>query len=847
MTSLPATRSILLTGAFKRTGHRSATHGCSISELVRRERLGLSENNDDVIIVFLLPPERPYLTIEAKATDPQKGEIQFLKTKEKAKEILPSFSTAQGFAIARVPFTARIAVEVRVNTDHPQFLAINPEKNADSLTSEICVNIYPAANPDEGGAMQTLELKIAPATPAPPHEGLVAFDLGNTSSTMVRMPVIDPLGRHPVDRIDLVRIRRLGTPGPVPTVLRLSQYSAPRVPGEFSTGECEIPSPGQARDGSQTAWELHGIKRQLSDPANEDPKVIVNGHVIEIPKSEPAQLFCSETFLGFFRHQQSYPQELAITCPTTFSQAEVGALKEAVYQGWRRARGAREQVVNEANRERYEEGFRKLLGEGSVIDEASAAAFYFLFKDFVTADGRVPALRYVYPDGINILLYDCGGGTTDIALIRASFPNESEILRIDVLGRAGHRKFGGDSITVAFYRLLKAKLAAAVDKDTVEFPDDPAELREYFLDPQRKQAIDAIVPTIFEHLDDLQNFEARDRRRATLFLWDWAEDYKKALATAEEDDTPDPPELVAGTDLTWFAERIRKASGGPGLTGQQLQNHARNCGITREEVNALIDDDIRKSIEYANHLIEAHSAPGTARHAQAEAKEKELRRSPADVDWVYVVGNASRYPRIRELMKDSAAGLRVRFLSDRLADVPPALLKDSVAKGAVLALAVDRVNFGVTVQFDKEFMNRLPFAVTSFYDLGLESDDKLYTENTPYDQLQEQRIRMTADLRKQMEATIKKQKEKQKSPGADHGLTLQLARKWPGDTEPEPYLNFRLQHVPKADLLLGFDKSGTRQFYVCEDSSGKNDRGEKVFGQLSQPPLYRAPPQVGDL
>src|SRR5262245_66110816 len=62
-----------------------------------------------------------------------------------------------------------------------------------------------------------------------------------------------------------------------------------------------------------------------------------------------------------------------------------------------------------------------------------------------------------------MLLYDCGGGTTDIALVKAGLdPDAVDVLRVTVLARSGLRGFGGDDITRAVCRIFKAKLAQKV-------------------------------------------------------------------------------------------------------------------------------------------------------------------------------------------------------------------------------------------------------------------------------------------------------------------------------------------------------------------------------------------------
>ena len=79
----------------------------------------------------------------------------------------------------------------------------------------------------------------------------------------------------------------------------------------------------------------------------------------------------------------------------------------------------------------------------------------------------------------------------------------------------------------------------------------------------------------------------------------------------------------------------------------------------------LIQESLDESIDYANHVIGAKlDHPG----------------SPGgEVHVVYVVGNASRYPSVREAIQKQ---LKVPFLSQRLGTVGDDDLKDSVAKGA---------------------------------------------------------------------------------------------------------------------------------------------------------------------
>src|SRR5262249_20269387 len=179
-----------------------------------------------------------------------------------------------------------------------------------------------------------------------------------------------------------------------------------------------------------------------------------------------------------------WPRALAVTYPTTYSPRELEQLHEVVQRSWLRMQ-SRLQVpvegveeIPDANAEL--EGYVRSLqqqifsrGMGSngyddpvirlMVDEASAASFFFLYRRIFEEPGGLPRFRFLYPRGLNLLLYDCGGGTADLALVQAGFdPDAVDVLRITVSARSGLRGCGGDDITRATCRILKAKLGLKV-------------------------------------------------------------------------------------------------------------------------------------------------------------------------------------------------------------------------------------------------------------------------------------------------------------------------------------------------------------------------------------------------
>ena len=134
---------------------------------------------------------------------------------------------------------------------------------------------------------------------------------------------------------------------------------------------------------------------------------------------------------------------------------------------------------------RVEEDYEKKAKENIplMIDEASAASIFHVYKDFVKHGQHSSSALSIPTRFAAMLLYDCGGGTTDIALVKATgivVPDEESEkdryrLKIDVLGRTGHRTFGGDNMTISVLRLLKARIAESLKSD-VNTPDSLDEL-----------------------------------------------------------------------------------------------------------------------------------------------------------------------------------------------------------------------------------------------------------------------------------------------------------------------------------------------------------------------------------
>lgn len=786
--------------AWKNTGLHLYTETRKGTEFVSSNRIAPSIHKE-FILGLIWPHADDYLQIRARYRDPTAAKHapteDFQSSLEQAKILWPHANLAtQKFLFAPLSHDMDVELEFRLNTDAPGFIRENPTNDKSGITKQIRVVAYTLSGNGPGDS-QTLQLQIVPAGDMEEYQGIVALDLGNTNSTLVcmssrdkRMEVVDvELGRaaHRAQHVlSALRIRKtLPDEPPTPTP---SAGDASHPWPQFARYRCDIGT--RAIDDADSGWLVLGAKRLLSDESGAPSEssaaldIFLEGQPISMARQEPAELFVAEMLRKFYNQKYGYPQPMVITCPTTFSSSEVRKLRESVYQAWRRSRRL-------DNRPLQADAVKALVPQ--VMDEASAAGFYFLYRDFIDATGRLPGFRYLYPRGVKLLLYDCGGGTTDISLINAVAVDDRHV-KIEVLGRTGHRGFGGDSITEAVFRILKAKLAAALGGPA--FPSELSEMKGHL--ESANHGIDQKVPTQFDtqglsRSHTLNNNHIRQRMDAALLIWKWAEQIKYSLSdTAGQGDASLP--TLGPTD--------RARLGAP-LNLNLNDARWEQIKISLEEVNALVDPGILESIRYANHLISARLS-----------REEE-------VDAVYVVGNASRYPRIKELLMDPVKGLGLGFLESRIVGVRTEDLKNSVAMGALRALQLSRGLLGITIHFDPRLMDRLPYDVT-YKDLGAIRDTVMFKEHTLYSQLGVREIDV---------------------PEGSTARRVSLGRCWPGDKQPEPFLDFDFDKPVKSKLLLWFNND--KQWFVMQE---EGDSGPGVVGR---PPAgsiaYFAPVQTGRL
>jgi hypothetical protein len=813
------TASIHAKGVVPRTGVRRYQFTIANADLIDQVLVTpakLAEAEEWYLVVSLAREAGKFIRI--RPTEPHRSGPDARRYVGQFLRVPPSVQQAKEFVVVALRGPSPLDMEVEIDTDHPKLIEgaekrQAAQRQAASLGAPVTLDIDAfVVEPETKKVLSSnvnARLILSPMQGMRPFSGYAALDFGNTSSTLacsetnqqdfdvIQSDVLDALADHPA---------------PVLTALRISGIKPGPTPADFTAYESRIGV--RAMEGKEDEWLVLGAKRLLSDRRQADADfggdiVILNNATHNVPHEDPAEVFISRMLQGFFYHRQSIPEPIVVTCPTTFSDAEVNRLRRTVARALHRVLG------------KTASSFRSDLIEARVpvvIDEASAAAFYFAYRDFISGPGRMPAFRYLYPQGMHMLLYDCGGGTTDLALVRLEAADD-EHLKISVLGRAGHRTFGGDFITEQVFRLLKMKLAAL--RDMIPAPPPPAKLRE-FLDTQRL-AIDRAIPTTYD-VRQIQNQAAIARRNTTLALWQVAERLKVRLSAPGVQAVA--PEFSEQDFLNQVWRSVNPKE--PVFPEESMAE----LKLQRREVDALVDPEILRTIEYANDLIETclgglqpERTPGAGAAAAAG-------REIPEVHWVYLVGNASRYPRIREMLLEDGHGLKVRYLKDRLARVSPEDFKNSVAKGAIVAMKLRTMAMGMTVSWDQQLMRRLAFDLVHVT-LGKFGDRVLHAAGQLYQDL----LPKTIDIKPDPVT------------GRPVVREVVLHRRWPGERRAEPYIIFRFPEAVEGPHLVAYDadeESDTAHRFICYP---RRDGGveDKVVGDPFEAPPYLAPPQGGKI
>jgi molecular chaperone DnaK (HSP70) len=711
------------------------------------------------------------------------------------------------YLAAKLPGNADITIQFTVDTEDDDFIkaarAHFKEKPDEPFALEAHAYLFDAQHRD--AKLETIQVVLEGSQALPGFdEGLIGIDLGHSSSSLAWMPplgdstgsiqVLDARGRPSSrdDREPTILGKLDKAASPVDSNLQLTHVSQTHERHRLNWCRWSV---GVAPGGKSSPDNIFfSVKRQLAErgpgPGRPSPTRRVMAFrslspteneaeaEVELDARLPAELFFCRLFQ---RHREALCRSarcFAITYPTTFSVREVAQTREAAFRGWLRCMD-----------QRQAEGQLDLDDEGLLrrfplaLDEASAAGYYLLHRVAFEQPHGLARFRYLFPDGLNMLLFDCGGGTIDIGLLRATaLPAEPANdqpagLDVRVIGRSGKRSFGGDNITEAVFKLLKAQMAMAImhaSGEKMQMPDRPEQLARFLEDNAKK--FDNALPTTFNP-EKVRDTAVERRRGVTQNLWLEAEKLKWALGAG-------PSARYRHTQQSPLDIHIRRLLRPGGQTTDKVDSRLNSIEVRREQVDQLVGDEVRDSVERCNHLI-----------------HEKLTKEGLEVDVVALIGNGARYPLFMEEMQTRLA---VPFLEERLLrvkekdsegplELDQADLKDAVAKGVVLALRSMQSAQNVRVQFDRTLSELVPFTL-AYKDMQHSQFHPILKEHERYDKLSNASPELDVARR----------------PGSD--TEVLLYRHWPGDVNADaterfwPYLLYRFREPVRGGITVRFDR-----------------------------------------
>ncbi|PQO46052.1 hypothetical protein [Blastopirellula marina] len=695
---------------------------------------------------------------------------------------------------------------------------------------------------------RTCEIHISLDPPAQSSSSdiCVAIDFGNTNSSVALVDLADTNPPDPHKAI--VQLENQSARDSVPTEVRFSRL----------TWHIGKRARAFADRGDDSSGDLVlGAKRLLVDRARPNLSLLASG--VNISSTAPAKIFMRQ-LIGELRQATRAPLDSFVcTYPTTYTRKEIEQTRMALAEAISWADQCREipaDMLLCVPAQGAEKPLKRLIQQGCgeipymqrklssdrtflqtlrahvdrqtrskaptsvplMLDEASAAAFYFLYRNFIRQPGRTAGTRWVYNNGLNLLLFDCGGGTTDIALVRAhmrlSESDHTWTIDLDVLGRTGHRSFGGDDITFATARLLKGEIAARIkalpEKSVKNAKTDPN--YQFMIDMEKLDAslgplgdLDEVIPSTFDPWKPPEHTR-RDKERFADHLWRLAEDVKLAVCGSSSS----PPSVPKNSPINLFISAncpaVQSEEAAEAIVTEVVRLASRDPDQFRERIDTLIAKDVDKCVELAHKLV-------SQRLHKPDARFEVPRES--FVHFAFILGKASSYPSIRQQLIEGLGVEedRIKFASDEA--------KAAVAIGAALARRKNTGIDTVKVNWDRDLENRLAHKV--LIDSDRLSSQEVWDEFLPYEELEEKSYRIPQD----------KGKNEDDDEITEGATKLNLYRRWPGDDENhlEHFQTFKFDDPPEEITLFWDDEE---QVFGAYDTKLGKDEGRALVVPVSE-------------
>lgn len=314
-------------------------------------------------------------------------------------------------------------------------------------------------------------------------------------------------------------------------------------------------------------------------------------------------------------------------------------------------------------KELYEEE-KTILDESECIDEAFAIVYNQIIN---IIDAEKKSI-----DDKNILIMDCGGGTTDLANCSFTYTkNEgfTDELKYTTRFENGNSNFGGNNITYRVMQLLKIKIAAGFDssirKDamllinktedeilnsiekgnkTEAYNSDECDneiYREFF---EEYNKCENIIPTKFSKELDLDSYELKCRKRNFYCMWRLAEKIKieffNSIKVQFDFCDQDIKELLVDSSNDYFY--VIKNN-----TLEKEMNPLKNVTITNKDVERIICGDIYGLLY------------GLMKNGDLSDDEN-TERKVENFDYYKLSGQSCKISMFKELLKEYIPGRKLR-------------------------------------------------------------------------------------------------------------------------------------------------------------------------------------------
>ena len=268
-----------------------------------------------------------------------------------------------------------------------------------------------------------------------------------------------------------------------------------------------------------------------------------------------------------------------------------------------------------------DEGYYVMEADES-IDEGVAIVYNHISESIIADDRENPDNSGRHED--NIIIIDCGGGTTDMVSSHYSYEKTPTGYSLDLETKFenGNSNFGGNNLTYRIFQLLKIKLASYYTNGSIGtiMADD-------FINPSQNDVLNEVDRcvnarqelTIYKKLDDtcrkceeilptdfsgdseyaMETNTRHQVKRNFYFLWQLAEEIKIRFFTytsTVEITLDDQKETVIPVDVSNIYYYIKNPEGDfPPLVSTKdmdISRDSKPVNITVNEINMLIRPDI---------------------------------------------------------------------------------------------------------------------------------------------------------------------------------------------------------------------------------------------------------------